>query len=194
MSGGELVKKFGGRQRSHPAIVIPGVTVWHPGGGHQTADRLVDTGAERSVVAEHIAKSLRLREIGYGVGVSYSGARSEHPIVLCGIEIPGFGRIPATPFSVAIRAAACAKAVNQDAVVIGLDCLNTLKPLLTAEFRELPMDDRPFDPLASPSRRRPGSANGSITCHATHTEPSPDGTPVAIGRRLRYRTRFSSVR
>ena len=137
MSGGELVKKFGGRQLAHPAIVIPGVTVWHPGGGHQTADALVDTGAERSVVAEHIAKSLRLREIGYGVGVSYSGARSEHPIVLCGIEIPGLGRIPATPFSVAIRAVVGAKAVNQDAVVIGLDCLNTLKPLLTAEFREI---------------------------------------------------------
>ena len=137
MIRGELVKKFGGRQLAHPAMVIPGVTVLRPDGGRQTADALVDTGAERSVVAEHIAKSLRLREIGFGVGVSYSGARSEHPIVLCQIEIPGLATIPATPFSVPIRTVVDGQATNQDVVVIGLDCLNTLKPLLTVEFRDV---------------------------------------------------------
>jgi hypothetical protein len=137
MMQGELVKKFGGRQLAHPAIVIPGITVLRPDGGHQTADALVDTGAERSVVAEHIAKSLRLREIGYGVGVSYGGVRTEHPIVLCQIEIPGLARIPATPFSVPIRTVVDGQVVNQDAIVIGLDCLNTLKPLVTVEFRGL---------------------------------------------------------
>jgi hypothetical protein len=137
MTGGTLVKEFAGRLLAHPAIVIPGVTVWHPGGAHQTADALLDTGAERSVVAEHIAKNLGLREINYGVGVSYSGARSEHPIVLCQIEIPGFGRMPTTPFSVAIRAVVAGHVTNQDAVIIGLDYLNTLKPVLMAEYRSL---------------------------------------------------------
>jgi hypothetical protein len=134
MIRGELVTKFAGRQLAHPALVIPGVTVRHPDGGQQTAEALVDTGAERSVVAEHIAKSLRLREIGFGVGVSYTGARTEHPIVLCQIEIPGLATIPATPFSVPIRTAVDGRVANQDVIIIGLDCLNTLKPLLTVEY------------------------------------------------------------
>lgn len=138
MIRGRLVKEFVGRQLAHPAIVIHGTTVrHHEGAGFEIAEALVDTGAERSLVAEHIAKSLGLKEIGHGVGVSYSGAKSEHPIVLCQFEIPGLGRIPATPFSVPMRAVRGGQQVNQDAVVVGLDCLNTLKLLLTAEYKEL---------------------------------------------------------
>ena len=49
ISGRICTRKFGGRQLAHPAIVIPGVIVWHPGGGHQTAGKSSEcTGAERA--------------------------------------------------------------------------------------------------------------------------------------------------
>jgi len=120
MIRGQLENRLGTELCEWPAIVLHQLEVENHDGVKSSRrwDGLIDTGADRSVIPEHVVQELAPYEINRLSVTGYDGQRTVHHVYYCRIIVPGLGTVDITPIATA-----------REYLLLGRDFLGTLAGL-----------------------------------------------------------------